>query len=331
MKKVYNWGILGPGSIAQKFASDLKLLPNAKLYAVGSRNFDRANNFAKKFGAVKAYGSYQELATDPEVDIIYIASRHVGHYPDSLLCMKNGKAVLVEKPVALNGEQCKVMIDAAKKNRVFFMEALWTRFLPSFLKCRELIKEGAIGRIRMINADFCFKAIYDVEGRLFNPLLGGGSLLDIGIYPVFLALQLAGNPENIEAQATFSATGVDQNCSMLFEHEQGILSVLFCSLMNSGRTEALIHGSEGIIRINSEWHIPTSVDLMPDGKEPVHFTFNEQGYGYEYEAMEAMKCLDQGLKESASFNWQHSTDLISTLDRIRLETGITYPAEIERI
>ncbi len=331
MKKQYSWGIIGPGSIAHKFASDLKLLPNARLYAVGSRSIERAASFAKKYGATKAYGSYEELAADPEVDIVYIASRHIGHYPDSILCLQNRKAVLVEKPIAMNSSQCQKMIAMAGRNNVFLMEALWTRFIPSFLKCIELIESGVIGDITLIHADFCIKPHYDIDGRLFNPMFGGGALLDIGLYPVFLALTLAGKPIGVKAQATFTETHVDQNCSMLLKHEKDILSVLYCSLINTGRTEALIHGSEGKIRMNTMWHIPTSLDLFVDDKKPVHYAFDEPGNGYQYEAAEVMRCLDEGLTESPAFSWQHSIDLISTLDTIRKEAKINYPKSIERI
>jgi len=330
MKKQYNWGIIGPGNIAHKFASDLSLLPNAKLYAIGSRDIERAKNFARTYKAEKAYGSYEELAIDPNVDIVYICSRHIGHYPDTMLCLKNRKAVLVEKPIAMNVNQCYRMTSSAKDSKVFLMEALWTRFIPSFLKCKELIDEGKIGDVTLIHSDFCIKPPYDAEGRLFNPMLGGGSLLDIGIYPVFLALTLAGKPINLKAQATFAGTHVDQTCSILLKHEKDILSVHFCSVINTGRTEAIIHGTKGKIRINTMWHMPTSVDLIVDDSKPVHYTFKEPGNGYQYEAAEVMRCLDEGLTESPSFSWQNSIDLIATLDLIRKEAEITYPESIER-
>jgi len=330
-RKSYNWAILGPGRIAQKFASDLKLLPNANLYAVGSRNIDRAKNFATEYGFQKAYGSYKEIAEDPDIDIVYIASPHVGHYNDSLLCLNNGKAVLCEKPVAINEMQCRKMLDAAKKNNVFFMEALWTRFIPSFIKCKELIEEGEIGEVLIVEADFCFKAPYEVEGRLFNPLLGGGSLLDIGLYPVFLSLEILGKPEAIKAMAIMTDTGVDSSCSMIFKHKEDKLSVLFSSLITEGRTEAIIHGSEGIIKINSQWHIPSTVDLIKKGTGPVHYKFIEPGFGYQYEAEEVIKCLDEKKIESSVFGWQKSIDLISTLDQIRKIASINYPSEIEMV
>jgi predicted dehydrogenase len=330
MQAKYNWGILATGGIAKKFASDLKLLSNAKLQAVASRNIERAKEFSEIYGAKKYYGSYEELAADPEVDIVYIASPHMRHYADALLCMENKKHVLCEKPVAINTRQFKIMADTAEKNGVFFMEALWTRFIPSFNKFTSLIDNGSVGDIRLIESDFCFNAPYDVTGRLFNPLMGGGSLLDIGLYPVFLALEIAGLPLDIKAMASIDQTGVDSSCSMIFSHDKGILSVLFSSLTSQGRTESIIHGSKGMLRLNRFWHIPTSLDLLPDNKEIIHFDFPEPGFGYHYEAEEVMKCLDNGLKESPKFSLRKSLDLIGTLDTIRDITGIRYPAEIEK-
>jgi predicted dehydrogenase len=329
--KSYNWAIIGPGKIAQKFASDLKLLPNANLYAVGSRSLDRAKSFASEFHFQKAYGSYSEVANDPNVDIVYISSPHVCHYKDSLLFLSSGKAVLCEKPVAINEQQCQIMLQTAKKNNVFFMEALWTRFIPSFNKCIELIEEGEIGEVQIVESDFCFTAPYDVEGRLFNPILGGGTLLDIGIYPVFISLEILGKPEIINAMATMTKTGVDGTCSILFEHKENKLSVLFSSILVDGRTEAMVHGSEGSIRINTQWHRPTTVDLIKKGTGPVHYKFIEPGFGYQYEAEEVMKCLDEKKIESSVFGWQKSIDLISTLDKIRKTASIAYPPEIEQI
>ncbi len=331
MKKVYNWAILGAGRIAEKFASDLKLLPNAKLYAVGSRSQERAEKFALHHHVQKAYDTYEEMVKDPLIDIVYIATRHVSHYSNTILCLTHGKAVLCEKPIAMNKNQFSVMVDTASKNKQFFMEALWTKFIPSFKKCKELVENGTIGDIRLIESDFCFKAYFDKEGRLFNPLLGGGALLDIGIYPVFFALEMAGKPLEVEAFASIGETKVDENCTILIKHENDILSSLFCSITTNGRTEAIVHGTKGMIRINREWHIPTTVDLLLDDEKPVHYNFEEPGFGYQYEAEEVMNCLDNGLTQSSVFGWQKSLDLISTLDIIREKAGITYPSELESI
>lgn len=329
--KTYNWGILAPGRIAQKFASDLKLLPNAKLYAVGSRSKERAREFAEKFGFVKSYGSYEELAQDPNIDIVYIASPHTGHYAHSLLCLENGKSVLCEKPVAMNAEQYKLMIAKAKKSHLFFMEALWTMFIPSFVKFKQLTEQGKIGDIILIESDFCFKAPYNSEGRLFSKELGGGSLLDIGIYPVFMALEMGGIPIHKQSIATIGKTGVDEKCAMTFKHRNDVMSVLYCSIMNTGRSETLIYGDKGYIRLNTMWHCPTTIDLFLDGKEPEHLDFEEPGFGYQYEAKHVMECMNEGKIESEIFSWEKSLHLINTLDDIRKQNGIRYADNIESV
>jgi len=331
MQQKYKWGILATGGIARKFASDLKLLPDTELHAVASRNAERAREFAELYGAAKYYGTYEELAADPDIDIVYIASPHMRHYSDAILCFENGKAVLCEKPVAINTKQFKIMVESARKNGTFFMEALWTRFIPSFKKLMALIADGSIGDIRLIESDFCFNAPYNPDGRLFNPLLGGGSLLDIGLYPVFLALELAGKPTDIKAMANFSSTGVDSSCTMLFSHEKGVLSVLFSSIVTQGRIEAVLHGSKGLLRLNKYWHIPTTLDLIPDNRDLIHHEFQEPGFGYQYEAEEVMRCVRNGMTESDIFPLSKSLQLIETLDKVRSITGIRYPDIVESV
>jgi predicted dehydrogenase len=209
------------------------------------------------------------------------------------------------------------------------MEALWTRFIPSFIKFKELADSGTIGEIKIIESDFCFQAPFNKEGRLFNPLLGGGSLLDIGIYPVFMALTMAGTPKKTQSMAQIGQTNIDESCSMLFKHSNGIISVLYSSIVNKGRTQTIIYGDKGYIRLNSMWHMPSSIDLMLNDEKPKHFAFEEPGNGYQYEAIEVMKCLDEGRKASEIFNWEKSAELISTLDKLREQSGIYYPGEIE--
>lgn len=327
--KKYNWGILGAGSVAAKFICDLRLLPNAHVYAVGSRSAHRAGAFAAAHRIPRAFGSYEALAADPDVDIIYIASRHVGHYPHTLLCLDHGKAVLCEKPLAINRLQFERMVNRALEKKRFFMEALWTRFIPSFIKCRDIVENGAIGEVRLIESDFCFNAPVNPGGRLYDPRLGGGALLDIGLYPVFCALEFGGEVVDVKATAVFGRSGVDTACSMLMAHAAGALSVLVCSITTSGRIESLIHGSRGMVRLNRMWHTPTSIDLIPDCAPAEHIAFDEPGSGYQYEAAEAMKCLDEGRLESPLWPWEKSRQLITLLDRIREIAGITYPPEVE--
>ncbi|MBN1577258.1 MAG: Gfo/Idh/MocA family oxidoreductase [Chitinispirillaceae bacterium] len=331
MAMIYNWGILGAGGVAGKFVNDLKLLPNANPYAVGSKSAERAATFAASHGIKKSYGSYEALASDPAVDIVYIATRHNGHYPASLLCLSNGKPVLCEKPVAVNRLQFERMAGLAKEKRLFFMEALWTRFIPSFLRCREIVAGGNIGEVRLIESDFCLNAPVYPDGRLYNPRFGGGSLLDIGLYPVFLALEIGSEIVDVKALAALDRGGIDTSCSMLMAHAGGELSILFSSITTSGRIESVIHGSRGMVRLNRMWHTPTSIDLMPDHAPPEHITFDEPGGGYQYEAAEVMKCLDAGRKESALWPWEKSRQLITLLDRVREIAGIAYPAEVEAV
>lgn len=327
--KIYNWGILGPGRIARKFASDLKLLPNAHLHAVASNSPERAESFAREFGIKKTYNSYKALAEDPDIDIIYVATLHTGHYRDSLLCLNHGKHVQCEKPVAINQAQFEQIVKLAKQKNVFFMEALWTRFTPSFMKCIELLNSGEIGDLRIINADFCINPPYSDQSRLFNPNMGGGSLLDIGIYPVFLALECAGTPHTIKAAATIDNNSIDTICSVIMQHEKGVHSLLYSSSTTNARIEAMLSGSKGTLKLNKCFHVPTTLELLHDGKKPVNFTFEEKGFGYLYEAAEVMRCCDQGLQESPLWSWEKSRRLISTLDNIRSQTGIRYPDSVE--
>ncbi|HEX3019152.1 MAG TPA: Gfo/Idh/MocA family oxidoreductase [Chitinispirillaceae bacterium] len=328
--RIYNWGILGPGRIAAKFASDLQLLPNARLHAVASKSSQRAETFAQQFGIKKTYCSYDALAADPDIDIVYIATLHTGHYHDSLLCLNHEKHVLCEKPIAINNAQFEKMVSLASQKKVFFMEALWTRFIPSFMKCIELLESGEIGDLRIVCADFCINPPYSDQSRLFNLNIGGGSLLDIGIYPVFLALECAGIPHTIKAAATIDKNGVDTICSVIMQHEKGIHSLLYSASTTKNRTEATLCGSKGSLKLNRCFHTPTTLELIHDtSKNPTQFSFEQKGFGYQYEAAEVMRCCDLGLKQSPLWPWEKSRRLISILDTIRLQTGIRYPDTVE--
>ncbi|PKP37236.1 MAG: hypothetical protein CVT98_06340 [Bacteroidetes bacterium HGW-Bacteroidetes-15] len=324
MNKVINWGIIAPGRIARKFASDLKLVENANLLAIASRDIDKAREFAKEFGADRFYGSYEELVHDPDVDVVYVASPHVFHFEHSLLCLENGKHVLCEKPMGMNARQVMELARVADQRNLFLMEAFWTNFIPSFVKFRELVANGVIGDIKVIQADFGFKANYDINARTFNKELGGGSLLDIGLYPVFLALELAGEPDQIKASAIIGSTGVDETCSMIFNYpEKGIVANLSSSFLVSTPTEALIYGTLGTIKMHAQWHAPTRISIFKDGKEDV-LKFDEPGFGYEHEIQEVVSCLLDGLTESKSFPLTKSILLHQALDRVRAEIGLRY-------
>ncbi|MFP4557016.1 MAG: Gfo/Idh/MocA family protein [Bacteroidales bacterium] len=324
MSGTINWGIIAPGKIASKFASDLKLVKNAILHAVASRDMSRAKKFASTYNANKAYGSYVELVNDPKVDIVYIASPHVLHYEQTLMCLNKGKHVLCEKPMGMNAQQVKELAGIAKEKGLFLMEALWTQFLPSFKKCKEIVADGLIGHIKFIQADFGFKANYDTIARTFSKNLGGGSLLDIGIYPVFFALEILGEPEKIRTSAIIGDTGVDETCSMVFSYpSKGVVANLASSFLVKTPTEALICGTNGTIKLHSQWHTPTSLTLTQNDSEQL-FTFDEPGFGYEHEIREVLNCLEKGLIESESFPLSKSFQLHQILDKVRKIIGLQY-------
>lgn len=324
MDQIVKWGIIAPGKIARKFASDISLVKNTRLFAVASRDIRKAKQFAQEFGAERYYGNYEDLVNDPDVDVIYIASPHVFHFDQTKLCLNNGKHVLCEKPMGMNAQQVIAMAKLAKEKNLFLMEAFWTNFIPSFTKCKELVSQGVIGDIKVIQADFGFKAHYDVNARTFSKELGGGSLLDIGLYPVFLALELAGEPDHIKASAAIGSTGVDETCSMVFNYQdKGIIANLISSFLVSTPTEALIYGTHGTIKMHTQWHAPTRISIIKDREEEV-ISFNEPGYGYEYEIQEVVTCLQENSIESKSFPLSKSIALHQTLDRVRREIGLKY-------
>ena len=324
MPKIYNWGIIGPGHIARKFAQDLQYLTNAKLWAVASRSLERAQAFATEFGATHAYGSYEALVECPDLDVVYIATPHTGHLTHSLLCLNHRIPVLCEKPLAVNSTQVSEIIDAAATNQTFLMEALWTRFLPTTLKVLELIESDTIGAVQSIKADFGFNANYNPSHRLFNPALAGGSLLDIGIYPIFLSMLLLGKPASIKAQGRIGLSGVDVDCGMVFQYAGGQLAHLHSTFLARTKTEAFIYGEKGVIHMHTRWHEPTSISVWLYDNRPVDYDFGIQTNGYSYEAEEVMHCLAANKTQSESFSWEDSKTLMGILDAVRKEIGLVY-------
>lgn len=327
MKKI-RWGIMAPGKIAAKFASDIKLVKDAELIAVASRDPERSRKFAKRFGIKNFYSNYSDLALDPEIDVVYIASPHSFHFEQTMLCLENNKHVLCEKPMGLNAAEVIQMAETAKAKNLFLMEALWTRFLPSYLKCRELTDKKKIGEIRSIHSDFGFKVEASTESRLLNKNLAGGCLLDIGIYPVFMALSLAGEPEEMIASSIIGPTGVDMATSVIFQYpSKQISALLSASFLASTSLETIITGTKGRIIMHRPWHATTLIELVK-GERSTHFKFDEPGFGYQYEIAEVNKCILKGKVESDLFPQSHSILLHRTLERIRKEVGLLYPGEV---
>ena len=327
MERAIRWGILGAGNIAHLFAEGLSILSDAKLIAVGSRSREKATKFAGKFDIPKLHGSYVDLANDPDVDVIYVATPHPFHKEHSILCLEAGKAVLCEKPLAVNAQEVGEMIECARKSGKFLMEAMWTRFLPVMVKVREWLVEEAIGEVRMFTADFGFRSGWNPEGRLLNPNLAGGALLDVGVYNVAMASMVLGKqPSRITGMAHIGATGVDEQSAMVLGYDEGQLAILSCAIRTSTPREARILGTEGTIHIPGFWHA-TSATLDVSGKDAEQIEIPLDGNGYNYEAIEVMHCLRAGKLESDIMTLDESFSIMETMDKIRAHWGLKYPME----
>ncbi|MBO0935402.1 Gfo/Idh/MocA family oxidoreductase [Fibrella sp. HMF5335] len=324
------WAILGLGRIAHKFAQDLMTLPNADLVAVASTDQARADEFAAQYtrpdgNHPRALARYEDLLPlADEIDVVYVATRHVYHRANTLLCLNGGLAVLCEKPFGMDIGEANQMLDVAEARQTFLMEALWSRFMPTIQQAKAWADEGAIGKVLTIKADFGFKAQYDPSTRLFDKALGGGSLLDIGIYPLFISYLINGMPASIQAAATLAPTGADEQCGMVLTYKNGAMAVLNSTFMANTENLAIIYGTEGTIRIHSRFHESTAVTLEKPDAEPITITFDRSTHGYIYEAQHVMDCLTEGLTESPLWNHADSRNLMTLLDEVRRVVGIDY-------
>lgn len=325
-EKNIRWGILGLGNIAHKFASAILESQGGQLVSVASRNAEKAQAFAHQYGATHAHGSYASLAADPEVDVVYIATPHGRHFEDVMLCLEARKHVLCEKAFALHKQHVDAMVKKAQSVNCFLMEAIWTRFHPNFLKVKELIANETIGPLRMIRADFGFHNTYNPESRLWNPALGGGSLLDIGIYPLFLALQLMGKPDKIQAQANLSPDGIDASLAMQLQYADGRQAQLFSSFEIDMPIQAELFGPDRRIMMHNRWHEPADISLWNRNTCMKTWQFPKVS-GYVYEIAHVQSCLQQGLTESPLLPLSFSQDLMETMDEIRAQVGVQYPAD----
>jgi predicted dehydrogenase len=311
------WGILGCGAIAEKFANDLSLSENAVLSACASRSIENSKRFAKKYQATHFFDSYEELASCFSVDVIYIATPNSFHREHSLLCLKNKKAVLCEKPFALNKVQVEEIIHVARENNVFLMEAMWTSCLPNILTIQNTIKRGKIGEIIHLSADFGFQTDYDPKGRLFDPILGGGSLLDIGIYPLYISLLLMGKPTKIQSSLRYAKSGVDASCSVLLSYAKEATASLFSSFETFTDSKCEIYGTKGKIIIPTNFHGQSQHTVVLNGLPDKIVKTKPIGFGYYHEIEHVNECLYQGLKESSLMPFEMSLDLIELMDEIR--------------
>lgn len=320
------WGILGTGRIAGIFAEGLTALSDAKLVAVGSRTAESAQRFASKFNVPGVHASYAALANDPEVDAIYVATPHTGHMEDTIRCIQAGKAVLCEKPFAVNAQQATQMIAAAKAAKVPLMEAMWTRFLPAVRKAVSLINEGAIGDVRMIQSDFGFRTEVNPSGRLFDKHLAGGGLLDVGVYCVSFSVMLLGAAHAATGIADIGTTGVDEQAAAVMSFDGGRLAYFSTAIRTSTPMEATVMGTNGSLRIESPFFAANKITLNRGGKtEVIDVPF--VGNGYNYEAAEVGRLIREKKIESDIMSWTDTMRTMEAMDRIRAVWGLRYPME----
>ncbi|MFT4760515.1 MAG: putative dehydrogenase [Saprospiraceae bacterium] len=329
--KIPRWGIVGLGKIARHFIHDLQLVETAKIGAVASRTLTKAKAFAAEYGVEKAYGSYADLFADPEIDIVYIATPHNSHAEISIQAMKAGKHVLCEKPMGLNQKEVAKIVAIAKKNQVFLMEAFWARFNPSIQSVFELVKNGAIGEVNYVNVDFTYYREDAPDSRMLNMNLGGGSLMDMGVYPCFLAYLILGKPDEILAAARFHETGADIQTSAIFKYKKGMANVM-SGFASESDMVAKIYGTKGRIYLNRTWHESESYTIEMGNKKDGNYdskTINlpTKGKGYTYEILECIDCIQNGQLESKRWSHQNSLDLSGITDEIRQQIGLKYPME----
>ena len=327
MAKKIRWGILGLGGIAGSFATGIQALEDAELLACGSRSAEKAEAFGERWGIPHRHVGYEALVSDPEVDAIYVATPHPLHREHSLLALAHGKPVLCEKPFTVNVAECEEVIAAARQAKLLLLEGMWTRFLPHILKVEEIIASGVIGEVRMLQADFSFRAGLNPEGRLFNPALAGGGLLDVGVYTVSLAQLLLGTPTAITGLAHLGETGIDEQAVIALTFAEGRLAMVSCGIRTNSPHEALIMGTEGMIRVHAPWWRPSSLTLRVSGKSDEVIEPPFIGNGFNYEAAEFGRCLQEGLCESPLRPLADTLAVLRTLDTLRAQWGLRYPME----
>ena len=322
----FRWGIIGTGGIAQSFAEDLKRLDGHIVSAVGSRSLTSAEKFAEQFPEAAAYGSYEELVT-ADVDAIYVATPHPMHHENALLAMRAGKPVLCEKAFTVNAKEARALVDYAQANRIPLMEAMWSRFLPHMQKVKELVSDGALGEITNIVADHGQYIPYERAPRLWEPELGGGALLDLGIYPLTLAHLILGSPISIHAEATLTDKKVDLNTSMVLRYANGAHALLSCTMASRGSVSAMIVGDKARIEIDGSFYAPTSFRVITRDGLVTEYPKSYEGLGLREEAHEFARVVRAGEIESPLMTHQTSIELMEMMDSIRAQTGVKYPSE----
>jgi predicted dehydrogenase len=321
------WGIVGTGGIARRFAADLALLPDAEVVAVGSRSAGSAEEFGQRLEISRRHASYRSLVEDRAVDAVYVATPHPAHHDPAMLAIEAGKAVLVEKPFTLNAPQARSLVATARARGVFLMEAMWTRFLPHMVRIRELLADGALGGVRTVVADHGQWFAPDPAHRLFAPELGGGALLDLGVYPVSFASMVLGPPARIAAVSDPALTGVDAQTSVLLQYDGGAHALLTATLQAVGPTRAAVVGTDARIEVESRWYQPAPFALIRRDGSQQRFDLSPEGHGLRLQAAEVARCIRSGLLESPVMPLDETVEVMATMDEVRRQIGLSYPQE----
>lgn len=323
----FSWGVLGPGGIARAFAKDLTFISGHRIGAVGSRTLHNAKNFANDFDGTP-YGSYEELLQDPSIDAIYVATPHPAHHENVISALNAGKPVLCEKPFAVNAQQAQEMVDAAARNHVALMEAMWARFLPHYAKVREIIASGILGPILSIHADHGQRLADQNIPRLVEPNLAGGALLDLGVYPISFAHMILGNPFAITSSAVMTDKGVDAQTSMIFDYDNGAQAVLTTTMVEQTPCRAVVAGLNGWLEIDRTFYNPASMRVVLNDGSITQFPNTYSGHGLREQAEVFKQLVQSGKLQSEILTWQDSVDIMKTMDTVRQQIGLRYPFEI---
>ena len=322
----FSWGILGPGGIAQAFAKDLTFIEGHTIGAVGSRSIANAEKFANTFGGT-AYGSYEELVADSSIDAIYVATPHPAHHDNVILALNAGKPVLCEKPFSVNAKQAQAMVDAAAKNKVALMEAMWARFLPHYAKVREIVASGVLGPILSIHADHGQRLADQGIARLVDPQLAGGALLDLGIYPISFAHMILGNPTSITSKAVMTDRGVDAQTSMIFSYDNGAQAVLTTTMIEQTPCRAVVAGLQGWLEIDRTFYNPASMRVILNDGSVTEYPSAYTGHGLREQAESFKHIVQSGAVESKVLTWKDTVDIMKSMDTVRSQIGLRYSFE----
>lgn len=331
MEKI-RWGILSTGHISGKFAEALEMLPEAELSAVASRTIDKAADFAEKYNIPKAYGTYQELANDPDIDVVYIGTPHTFHLDNSIMCMRKGKSVLCEKALTINAHEAKEMVRVAREENVFLMEAMIPRHVPLIKKILKWVNDGKIGEPRMLKASRCARGKFDSKARQLNPELGGGSLLDVGVYVIsFASMIFAKEPKEVVGLSHIGEIGSDEQGVAILKYDKGEIADLSFALRTNAVDEAYILGTEGYIKVHDLFAVPTKASLVVEGKEIEVLEEPIIGNSLNYEAEEVMRCMKLGLKESPHMTLDESIQIMEIMDNIRKPWELVYSNDLKKV